>query len=118
MREYILSSLFLRKVVNKMAKKTKKLEFSKIIILWSMAISTICILGYSIGYFVKGTTPDTLITLIGTILTGTVIAYMGKALVENVNKINKTNESNDEEKTTKKKKKTEIAGIIDTSIAE
>ena len=28
------------------------------------------------------------------------------------------NESNDEEKTTKKKKKTEIAGIIDTSIAE
>lgn len=101
-----------------MSKKTKKFEFSKIIILWAMAISTICILGYSIGYFIKGSTPDTLITLIGTILTGTVIAYMGKALVENVNKINKTNESNGEEKTIKKKKKTEIAGIIDTSIAE
>ena len=95
-----------------MAKKTKKLEFSKIIILWSMAISTICIFGYSIGYFVKGTTPDTLITLIGTILTGTVIAYMGKALVENVNKINKTNESNDKEKTTKKKKKTEDENYV------
>ena len=98
-----------------MAKKNKKIEFSKLIILWAMLISTICILGYSVGYYIKGETPDTLVTLIGTILTGTVIAYMGKALVENVNKI-KGSTSDDEEKTSKKKKKTEVTGIIDTSI--
>lgn len=98
-------------------KKNKKIEFSKIIIIWSMAISTICILGYSIGYYIKGNTPDTLVTLIGTILTGTVIAYMGKALVENVNKIKgNTIEYEEEEKSNKKKKKTEVSGVIDTSI--
>ena len=99
-----------------MAKKNKTLEFSKIIIIWAMAISTICILGYSVGYYIKGNTPDTLVTLIGTILTGTVIAYMGKALVENVNKIK--GNSTDIETTTKKKKSstTEISGVIDTSI--
>ena len=98
-------------------KKNKKIEFSKIIIIWSMAISTICILGYSIGYYIKGNTPDTLVTLIGTILTGTVIAYMGKALVENANKIKgSTIEYEEEEKSNKKKKKTEVSGVIDTSI--
>lgn len=99
-----------------MAKKNKSLEFSKIIIIWAMAISTICILGYSVGYYIRGNTPDTLVTLIGTILTGTVIAYMGKALVENVNKIK--GNSTDTETTTKKKKSstTEISGVIDTSI--
>lgn len=98
-------------------KKNKKIEFSKIIIIWSMAISTICILGYSIGYYIKGNTPDTLVTLIGTILTGTVIAYMGKALVENVNKIKgNTIEYEEEDKSNKKRKKTEVSGVIDTSI--
>lgn len=96
----------------------KKFEFSKIIIIWALIISTVCILAYSIGYYIFGSTPTELVTLIGTILTGTVLAYMSKALVENVNKI-KTNSSNSKntEKEKEKVSKTSI-GVINTYIPE
>lgn len=98
-----------------MLKWLKKLEFSKSIIVWAMMISTICIFMYSIGFFFIQIVPSELITLIGTILTGTVIAYMAKAGIENVNKIKNNNLNTEESEvktetkknTTKKKSTTE-----------
>ena len=102
-----------------MFKWLKKLEFSKTIIVWSMTISTICILLYSIGFFFIKLVPSELVTLIGTILTGTVIAYMAKAGVENVNKIKNNNSNTEEKKTTNNKKSSQkVSGVINTYIPE
>lgn len=105
-----------------MFKWFKEMEFSKSIIVWAMILSTICIVGYSIGFFIIEKLPKELITLIGTILTGTVLGYMTKAGFENVNKI-KQNTSDtlaEEEKTTKKTTKKVVAkvGVINTNIPE
>lgn len=103
-----------------MFKWLKEMEFSKSIIVWAMLLSTVCIIGYSVGFFIIEKLPKELITLIGTILTGTVLGYMTKAGFENVNKIKQNNSEPTGEDTTSKKKTTKksVKGVINTNIPE
>jgi len=59
-----------------------KREFSKQIVLWAVSITTLYIV---IAMFGFGS--DSLTNLIGLIVTGVIVSYMGKSGVENYQKI-------------------------------
>ena len=69
----------------------KKTEFSKIIVIWGMVITTIFLIIATIGFYVTGETPTELVGMVGLIVTGVVVSYAGKSGIENYQKIKQQN---------------------------
>lgn len=69
----------------------KKTEFSKIIVIWGMVITTIFLIIATIGFYVTGETPTELVSMVGLIVTGVVVSYAGKSGIENYQKIKQQN---------------------------
>lgn len=74
----------------------KKIEFSKIIVIWAMAFVTLMSIILTIGFFVTGYTSSELINIVISIGVAVIVSYSTKATVENYNKI-KNKENNNTE---------------------
>lgn len=67
-----------------------KREFSKQIVLWAIGLTTIYIVTAMFGFG-----NESLTNLVGLIVTGVIVSYMGKSGVENFQKIKNTKGENE-----------------------
>lgn len=69
----------------------KKTEFSKVIVIWGMVITTVFLIIATVGFYITGDTPTELVSMVGLIVTGVIVSYAAKSGTENFQKIKQQN---------------------------
>lgn len=78
-------------MVNK--QNIKHMEFMKKIVVWAMIITTFFLIVLTTGFYITGTIPSEVVSLVGIIISGVIVSYSAKAGVENYGKIKNAGQS-------------------------
>lgn len=75
-----------------------RMQFIKKIVIWAISVTTtfLCIGTY--GWYIQGIEPpESLVNMVGLLITGVIVSYAGKSGVENYQKIRNSNSVQDPE---------------------
>lgn len=75
-----------------------KMEFIKKIVIWAINVTTIFLMIGTYGWYIHNIEPpESLVNMVGLLITGVIVSYAGKSGVENYQKIKNSNGQNSEE---------------------